>query len=129
MKVAPKLVDARTNIDMESPILGLDGKELDDPAIVCECGKIARPAGRKIVLRDLCRNALLANEEIDPKEKMDRFYLATLIEKKRSPRLASEDIALLKARIGKSYPPLFVGRAFELLDPASVKHLGGDEAD
>jgi hypothetical protein len=128
MKAAPKLVDARPNIDMEANILGLDGKELTEPPTVDSEGKVVREGGQKIVLRDLCRNALLRDEkDLDPKGKLDRFLLAMLIEKKRRPRLSVGDVKLLVDRIGAIYPPLLVGRAWELLDPNAVKHLDGDE--
>lgn len=58
------------------------------------------------------------DENIDPKVKIRRFKLAVkLSEGKGEVDLSAEDIADLKALIGKNYAPLVVGRAFEILDP------------
>jgi hypothetical protein len=102
---------------MESPILDIEGNPIEE-------------SNRTIVLRDLCINALLRDEkDSTPKDKLDRFLLAMLIKAKRRPKLRSEDVTLIKDRIAAIYPPLLVGRAYELLDPAAVKYLGEEGVD
>jgi hypothetical protein len=99
-------------IDMEAPILDMDGKPI--------------PKGDgEAVLRDICINALLApgKDEAgggDAKDKLDRFLLAMLIRKRRRPKLTSDEVTLLKKQIATIYPPLIMGRAWALLDPAAV---------
>ncbi len=70
-------------------------------------------------LKDVCVNSLLANvekEEIDGVEKMNRYLLATKIQKANELDLKSEEIAKLKKVIGRIYGVLIVGQAFEMLE-------------
>lgn len=95
-------------IDMTAPILGLDGKVLDDGA------------GGQVLLRTVVQGALLATAQgdqgMDGAKKARMFGLA-LSANSNSVDWPVEDIALVKDRIGRVSTPLAVGRAYELLDP------------
>jgi len=77
---------------------------------------------RKITLRSVCIGALTGTLEADRTmkgpDKIKQFTLAVRIQEQEEVDLASEDVTLLKKRIGNMYTTLVVGRAFELLDPA-----------
>ena|SRR6516225_8174052 len=82
-------------------------------------------------LAAIATNALLtpqaAEQNIPVEEKVKRFQLALRIANGGALDIALEDVVLLKNIIGKAYPPLVVGRAFELLDPSPVKNNGKDQ--
>lgn len=90
-------------------------------------GQIVAPTGKKVKLRNLCVNALSDNyKDADGMERLRRGKLAEKIyTSKGKIDLESEDISLLKDLIGKKYDPVFVHRAYELLDPTS----DGEEED
>jgi hypothetical protein len=113
-------------IDFSTPLHQLDGSEF--------LGQDGKPA--PITLGDVCEVALLASykDEGDDivsgkikiedfnKEKARRFGLAKKIHTANGDlQVTTDDIALLKKLIGKSYNALIMGQAWELLDPASVK--------
>jgi hypothetical protein len=81
-------------------------------------------------LATIATNALLTPQATDqnmpPDEKIKRFRLAQRITNGGAVDIPLEDIVLLKDIIGKFYPPLVVGRAFELFDPAPGKSNGKD---
>jgi hypothetical protein len=56
-------------------------------------------------------------QNLDPKDKVRRYKLATKIADGGEVDLSIEEIADLKKLIGKAFPPLVVGRAYEILDP------------
>lgn len=97
----------RRNFDQ--PIL-----DINDEPIKSEKGEIATLAIVSI-------NALLATYGDEPglsgKDKVERMHIALKIN--RSPRevdLTTEQLAKIKELIGKGFPPLIVGRAYELLE-------------
>jgi hypothetical protein len=83
-------------------------------------------------LATIATNALLtpqaADQSIAVEEKVKRFRLAQRITNGGALDIALEDVVLLKDIIGKAYPPLVVGRAFELLDPPPARSNGRDQA-
>lgn len=76
--------------------------------------------GAAVTLRDVALQALNANyqdeQHLAASEKVRRFQLAVKIANSDCLELESEDIAALKALIGKAWNPLAVGRAFEILE-------------
>jgi len=73
-----------------------------------------------ITLRDVAIEALCrATEErgVTGTQKFERFAIAQRIHKGDPVDLKVEEVATLKERIGELFPPLIVGRAFELLEP------------
>lgn len=72
-----------------------------------------------------CCTALLNpfsdEQNLDPKEKFNRYKLAQKISDGGERDLSVEDVATLKKLIGKAFPPLVVGRCYDILDPESPK--------
>lgn len=95
-------------IDLTAQILDLKGEALDPP----------------MTLRDVCTMALLSTLRDDDKlngpQKADLFALALRMVDATEVDLKVEDVALLKDRIGRGYPPITVGRAYALLDPPAA---------
>lgn len=72
-------------------------------------------------LGSACCNALLApypdEQNLDSKDKVRRYKLALKVTAGGEQDLSVEEVADLKKLVGKAFPPLIVGRAFEVLDP------------
>lgn len=92
-------------------------KSLDDKPIPTS---VSDPT--PVTLGKVCEEALIAdhlpNDTPDAKEKNSRFWLAKKIHEAKEP-LTAEEIAMAKKVVGMAYGPLIIGRAYELLDPAS----------
>jgi len=59
---------------------------------------------------------------MDGIEKARRYFLAIEIHTaKNQVELSVDDIKLIKDEIGRVYPPLIVGQAYEILDPPREK--------
>jgi hypothetical protein len=71
-----------------------------------------------LTLKHVCCNALLAEDDkADGKEKARRYKLAIQIyDAKEALGLPIDDIAIIKKLIGKIYPPIIVGQAFDIFD-------------
>ena len=72
-----------------------------------------------ITLKRICIDSLMDRLEKDTlsgTDKITYYQLASAIHNSEVIDLSPEDIVLLKKRISLRYPPLIVGRAFELLD-------------
>lgn len=97
-------------IRMPVPLLDLDGKE------------IMAPDGKRFTLRHAVQQALMTVLESDRNmtaaDKVRAFSLA-LKSQADDMEASAEDITFIKDRIGRAFPPLVVGRAFEMLDPTS----------
>lgn len=128
------------SVDFSTELFQLDGKPFADPtqglstqeqafvdALVARGYTVGRP--KKTTLGDVAIQALLlpvATE--DSKDKLRKFTLAQHIQDAVANRLQEhskldlslEDTAFLKDLIGKNYPPLIMGQAWRVLDPASV---------
>jgi hypothetical protein len=82
-------------------------------------------------LATICTNALLTPAQNDQSmaadEKVRRYRLAQRITNGGTLDMPLEDLVLLKDIIGKAYPPLVVGRAFDILDPPPGKSNGSDK--
>lgn len=77
--------------------------------------------GPFVTLRSTCTSALFAqiqgDDGLDPFKRAELGCLGMEIMKNDEINVTAEDIAMIKARIGKIAPNLIVHRAFELLDP------------
>lgn len=95
-------------IDLSAPIKDLANDFIKD-------------GDKDLVLSAICCSALLTPDpkegEVSPEEKIKRFRLATKIYDGGLQDLSAEDVAMLKKLIGRAFPPLVVGRAFDILDP------------
>lgn len=95
-------------IDFSQPLKQVDGKEFSDHA----------------TLGLVCETALTADypdegsQSERSKEKFRRYLLAVRIHGTPvNPDLSVEDLALIKALVGKAYPANIMGPAWTLLDP------------
>lgn len=99
-------------IDVTQPIVDLSGRPVPEGA---------EEGSPVLTLRSAIVTALLTpfkgDETMEGPAKLKHFLLAQRVHGDDAPDLKAEDIALIKARIGKGYAALVVGRAFELLDP------------
>lgn len=78
-----------------------------------------------LTLEEVVTTALLSSYQdegnLDGAQKSQRFWLAMKIhDKPVDPVLTSDEIALIKKLVAKAYNPLVVGRAWTILDPATV---------
>jgi hypothetical protein len=99
-------------MNFDHPLKNLSGEQL--------LGADKKP----LTLRWACTESLLAhypNQEIDGKEKMDRFRLAHRIEQRGDIDLKIEEVSKLKELVGRYFTPLIVGQVWQLLDPAESK--------
>ena len=103
-------------VDFSKPILDLKG------AVVVSCPREKPDCGAVLTLADVAQTALQASfqdeQSLPATDKIKRFELALRIEQtKVDPKLSVEELALIKQLVAKAFPPLTVGRAYELLDP------------
>lgn len=95
-------------IDFSSPILDLDGK----------------PAVEGLTLYAVCAQALQATfqdeQSLPAAEKLERFRLLLKIHDAKVAELTAEEITRLKTVVGMGWSTIVVGRAYQLLDPASA---------
>ena len=128
-------------IDFGYQFINFDGSTIperpDEPVVidgevVIENGKPTMKKSPPFTLRTACVNVLTMREvddrgkakEISGKDKVKRYELAKRIyHSKELVDLQAEEIALLKELVGRIYPPITVGQAFEILDP----HSAGDK--
>jgi hypothetical protein len=111
-----------TEIDFTKPITQLDGKPLLDAA--------GKPVDTTLAM--VAETALLASyqdeQNLSADDKIKRFGIAKKISDAAANQLQAhgkvelsvEELAMLKKLIAKAYNPLITGRAFEILDPASM---------
>lgn len=105
--------------DFSTPIKDLDGN------VIMEAASVPDGSPKAVTLGRVAVNAVLQNY---PDEaglagdvKVKRFMLAMKVVDAGEVELTAEEVTALKERIAKAYGPLVVGRAWALLDPASVK--------
>lgn len=100
--------------------------ERPDEEIVDKDGKKTIKKYPPFTLKKVCENVLLAPEtdkngevkEMSGEEKAKRYGLAKRIYTGTGlVDLQAEEIVLLKGLVGRMYPTLTVGQAFEVLDP------------
>lgn len=92
--------------NLDAPILQLDGSEFSD----------------KATLGTVCFSAVVAvipaDQNSDITQKIALYNLAQILAKGGEVDLTSEDIVLLKDRVGKVISNVIaIGRVFELLEP------------
>lgn len=104
---------AGEKIDMNAKLLNIDGSNIP----------ISPTDPTALTLRKACVDALgamgLPGDNPDAVEKGKRFWLMLKIQHQKGD-LTVDDISLVKKMIGMAYGPIVMGRAYELLDPASV---------
>lgn len=94
-------------INFDAALLDLKGEEMKD-------GETA------VTLKTVAVNALFApfpdEREIDGNEKAKRFNLGLRIDAGGEIEVSAEEISLVKKLIGKAFPVLVVGRAYQLIE-------------
>jgi hypothetical protein len=94
-------------INFSAILLDLQDKPLMQP------GDSPAPA----TLAWIASEALLrATDDKDGQKKYQLYALAMKVGKGGEVELKSEDIALIKTKVGEQFAPLVVGRAFDLLE-------------
>lgn len=91
-------------INFDAVLLDLDEKPIDGGTL------------KTIALQVL--TATFADENLTGEQKVNRYRLALQINKGGEQEITLEDAVLLKMLIGKGYPPLIVGRSYELINGA-----------
>lgn len=94
-------------INFSAPILDLDGTPMTED-------------GKPVSLSTLACRALLAvfpdEQALGGDTKINRYRIALKVNEGGEQELIAEDVASLKALIGKAYGPLAVGRAYAILE-------------
>jgi hypothetical protein len=85
--------------------------------------KLVDAEGAPLTLSGVVTTALLGtypDEQATGEEKFRRYQLAARIDNAGIQEVAAEEVALIKRLIGKGYPPIVVGPAYQALeqDPA-----------
>jgi len=108
----------------------LDGRNMTVNIMDDEKGSLGgqKVTKKDLTLREVITNSLLApppqgqRDQMEGAEKARRYYLAMEIHKtKNQIELSVDDVKLIKDEIGRVYPPLIVGQAYEILDPPKGK--------
>lgn len=102
-------------IDFTQPIRSLDGTAISAP------NTDAKAKPEALTLGDVAVNVLeqmaADDQRLTGEEKFKMDILARKIYRQKAAALTSEEIALIKSRIGKFYGPSVIGSAWHLLDP------------
>lgn len=100
-------------VNITAEILDLNGASADPPLLL------------RTVLTEALLSPLRGDEGLVGGDKARHFRLAMRIAAAdTSIDLIAEEVALLKDRIGRGYPALVVGRAWDLLDPVAPSEPG-----
>lgn len=115
-------------IDFTQVLNNLYGKPLPGFDCISDKDKPAPEPGKNcgaLTLGDASINALESSLEQDrneaPIKKFERDQLARLIHDNKAAVLNSEQIALIKDRIGKAFTAAVVGASWPMLDPSLVE--------
>lgn len=95
--------------DLDLPLLTIDGKPYEDKATL------------KTVLFSAITVPVDSDQTMSTDDKMKLYGLAQRVYAGGIADFKAEEIALMKARIGKLYPVLVVGAAFALLEQEEKK--------
>jgi len=101
--------DSDMKLNVLTTLKNINGDDLIEPN---EKGE-----ARKITLRMVFVNALMAPEQKDTgDQKLEKYILATDIQKNDEVEVSPEQIVLLKAAVAKPYGPVVVGPVFQILN-------------
>lgn len=104
-------------IDFDAKFKDIDGNEVKDRQMGLD-GKFTESVA---TLGRVAANALLAITDADKdmtgETKVKRYDLAMRVVRGQAA-IKAEEIATIKAAIGKHYAPLIVGQAWRMLDPS-----------
>jgi hypothetical protein len=97
-------------IDFSTKILGLDGEPLKQ-----DSKPDAKDADLAFVATSALCGTLLGDEKLDGFKKYEMGKLAHKIGDGKKHELLPEELTMIRERIGKAFPALWVFRAHELL--------------
>lgn len=109
--------------DLDKVFRTLNGQKMTFQTPKDEPGSVGgnKMETRDLTIREAVVNSLLSTnqrETILGIEKARRYSLAMKVyQAKKQVELTVEDVTLIKDEIGRIYPPLVVGQAYEFLDP------------
>lgn len=86
--------------------------DLNDEPVISE----GKPLTLRVVMQTALISPLRGDEDMKADDKVRAFNLA-VDAKAPEMEITAENMTFLKARIGRAYAPVVVGRAFALLDP------------
>ena len=99
-------------VNFGAPITDLRGEIINGPdGKMFTLGKVAVEA-----LSATYKDEAEGKTQLSGEEKVKRFKLAVIAVGEEVADVSVEDIATMKKLIGKAYPPLVVGRAYEILE-------------
>jgi len=91
-------------INTETKLTNLEGEPIKDGSVDATVGKVIR-------------NALLGNDQSDNADKKLKKYKLAMDCLATEVDLKAENVSLIKKCVGENYPPLIVGKVFEIIDP------------
>ena len=125
--------DRKPAIDFTQPLVGVDGKILFQGGEDCLPQAADKPpllpgktcSKSDLSLSDVSVGALETvlehDRNEDPKKRFVRDQLARKVYKNSGVALTTEEISMIKDRVGRAYGPSIVGASWPMLDPS----LGG----
>lgn len=94
--------------DITTKIRNLDGSDA--------LGSDEQPLTYRTVLQVSALATMPGDEHMDGLQKARLWNIAQVVFRDAEPELPAEDVALLKERVGKGWPPLVVGQTFAFLE-------------
>lgn len=119
--ISPAFADDARKVNFLAVLTDADGKPLSECVKPDDKGECAAGAERReITLGMLSMRALVIPErDLAPEQSFLRGQLALAVYKSPGLSLTAEEMAMLKKQIAKWFSPLYVVRAFPLIDPAT----------
>ena len=105
--------------NFDAPLIRIDGTPFVD-----QQGEGAVPMTLKMLAFHAVSMQIRGDENMSIPQKMELYNMVGKTAKGGVIELEAEDIALLKDRIGKAFPPLVIGEAFRLLELDYVEPAG-----
>jgi hypothetical protein len=110
-------------INVKQQILDYEGKPLMANKVNIDGSPVLDDDGRTVKEPEKLRDYLVAalnntiqGEVLTPEQKMLSYRLTTRLYKTKEVNLTSEDIVLIKDRVGKIFGPLVLGRVSDMLE-------------
>lgn len=88
-----------------------------DTQLVNLKGEALKENDTPVTLKDICANALLANDEkMEGRIKLENWNLAQLVYKGGEIELTAEQVVKMKDMVAKHFPTLVAGQVLNILD-------------
>lgn len=109
------------NLKLNEPIRNLAGEAM----------RVSDESDETLTLGGAAEIALLATfrdeQDLAAAEKVKRFKLANRLHGAETIDLETEDVALVKKLIGKAFPAIVVGRAYEIIESPAQRRAGKEK--